>query len=302
MRHPEKFGKLERESEEIRELNSLNEYRRNFVDDRKKYTQQLRATLKEYYPQAIDLVSRLDSPVFLDLLMKWSTFEKIQKEDKQKIRKFFYKHNLRSETNLQKKFELIDSSISLSTDQAIVKPHVMKIKAIVAILRNLNKAIEKFDEKIKMIFENHEDSHIFNSFSGAGETMAPRLLAAFGTKRENFESALEVSTVVAVAPVEESSGKQTWIHWRWAASTFLRQTFVEFAGLSVQFCPWAKVYYDGMKEKGKSRNAILRALAFKWIRIIFACWQKREKYDEETYIKALIKSGSWVGKRLKEGC
>jgi len=36
----------------------------------------------------------------------------------------------------------------------------------------------------------------------------------------------------------------------------------------------------------------VRALAFKWIRIVFRCWQDRVAYDETRYLAALVKRGS----------
>jgi hypothetical protein len=42
-----------------------------------------------------------------------------------------------------------------------------------------------------------------------------------------------------------------------------------------------------MKAKGKRHQVILRALAFKWIRILWKCWQTRTPYDEARYVKQL---------------
>jgi hypothetical protein len=39
-------------------------------------------------------------------------------------------------------------------------------------------------------------------------------------------------------------------------------------------------------------QAALRALAFKWIRIVYRCWQTRTSYDEATYLSALKRRGS----------
>ena len=39
-------------------------------------------------------------------------------------------------------------------------------------------------------------------------------------------------------------------------------------------------------------QAALRALAFKWLRILYRCWQTRTPYDESTYLNALKKRGS----------
>jgi hypothetical protein len=89
--------------------------------------------------------------------------------------------------------------------------------------------------------------------------------------------------------VREKSGRQVWIHWRWHAPKFLRQTFVEWAGQTVVHSPWAKAYYLQQKRAGKHHQAILRSLAFKWIRIVWRCWQTRTAYDETRYLEALTR-------------
>jgi hypothetical protein len=43
-----------------------------------------------------------------------------------------------------------------------------------------------------------------------------------------------------------------------------------------------------MIKKGKKHAAIIRSLAFKWIRVLWTCWQKRQPYDEARYLKQLI--------------
>jgi hypothetical protein len=49
------------------------------------------------------------------------------------------------------------------------------------------------------------------------------------------------------------------------------------------------------------RQAAVRALAFKWIRILYRCWQTRTLYDETTYLNALRKRGSPLLKNLDFG-
>ena len=82
------------------------------------------------------------------------------------------------------------------------------------------------------------------------------------------------------------------MHWRYRAPTFLRQTFVEWAGETVPRSFWAKAYYEQQRAKGLSRQATLRSLALKWIRIHFRFWQDRTPYDEAAYLLALQRSGS----------
>ncbi len=62
-----------------------------------------------------------------------------------------------------------------------------------------------------------------------------------------------------------------WIRWRYFCPKFFRQSFVEYAGQSIQHSFWAKAYYSRQRLRGKERQAAVRALAFKWIRIIWKC-------------------------------
>jgi transposase len=138
----------------------------------------------------------------------------------------------------------------------------------------------------------HPDFFIFDSLPGAGAVMAPRLLAAFGSQRERYSSAGEVQTYTGIAPVMEKSGKKKWVHFRWACPKFLRQSFHEWAGHSIAQSVWARSYYQQLRNRGKGHHAAVRALAFKWIRILFRCWKDRVAYDEDKYITALAQRGS----------
>ena len=92
------------------------------------------------------------------------------------------------------------------------------------------------------------------------------------------------SPITGIAPVLANSGKHCWAHWRWACPKFLRQTFHEWAAHSIGSSAWAKAYYEQQRAKGKPRNTVVRALAFKWIRILFRCWKDRKPYREDFYL------------------
>ena len=56
---------------------------------------------------------------------------------------------------------------------------------------------------------------------------------------------------------------------------------------SLASCAWAKDYYEQQRAKGKPGNTVVRALAYKWIRILFRCWQDRTPYCEASYLQTL---------------
>jgi hypothetical protein len=78
---------------------------------------------------------------------------------------------------------------------------------------------------------------------GAGDALVPRLIVAFGTQRDRYQSAYEMQCYSGIAPVMEASGNSQWVHFRFICPKFLRQTFHEFAGCSIQQSEWARAYY-----------------------------------------------------------
>jgi len=101
-----------------------------------------------------------------------------------------------------------------------------------------------------------------------------------------------------IAPVIERSGKTCFVHRRFACPKFLRQSFHEYAGQSIRWSPWARAYYQQQRQRGQKHHAAVRSLAFRWIRIIFICWQTRQPYSEEFYQRALRRRGSALANLL----
>ena len=66
----------------------------------------------------------------------------------------------------------------------------------------------------------------------------------------------------------------------------------------MRFSFWARAFYKTQREKGKTHQMAIRALAYKWIRILWRCWQDRKPYDEAKYLMALKKQGSPLVKEL----
>lgn len=287
------------DDESTRALRRLVQSRRTMVDMRTRHTQRLRAALKEYFPQALFWAGQdLASDLACDFLLKWPTLASAKRARPKTIRKFFYAHNCRSADLIERRIREIENAVPLTTDPAIIETSVLVVQTLAQQIKTLNPSIARFDQEIAERFAAHEDASIFQSLPGSGPALAPRLLAAFGTNRDRFENAEDVQTTSGIAPVTERSGKSLFVHWRWQAPTFLRQTFHEFAKYSIRSCAWARAYYELQLERGKDKPAAVRALAFKWIRVIWRCWMDRTHYDDTRYVQCLVKRGSPVADRL----
>jgi transposase len=298
-KHPDRLRLWKPADTETRKLARLTEDRREAVDLRTRLSQELRAELKGYFPQALEWTgSDLYSQLATDFLLRWGTLEAVQREDPGTLRKFYYGHNCRRGDLIKKRLEEIRAARPLTTDRAIIETSVLKVQLLVRQLQALAPSIARYDELIEQLFAAHADADLFSGLPGSGPALGPRLLVAFGTDRQRYEDAQEIQEYSGIAPVTERSGKSLRVHWRWSAPTFLRQTFHEHARLSIQRSEWARAYYELKREKGQDHHAAIRALAFKWIRILYRCWKDRTPYDEARYIRSLHERGSPLAKRL----
>lgn len=281
------------DNEHTRTIAFLVEGRRKTINDRTRMTNRLRATLKMYYPQAIDLAGvSLFKTMALDFLRQWPQLCDIQRAKKKTIQTFYSTHNSRSTKRLKERLELISSALPITADQAVIKSCLLQVELLIGQIALLNDAIEKFDTELKTLYDAHPDKEIFESFPGAGDALGPRLLSAWGADRSRHDSANSMQNYSGIAPITKASGKSKVVIRRVASPKFLQQTFHEFANCSRRSSAWAQAYYEMVRKHGKSHHMALRSLAFKWIRIMFHCWQNRLRYDETKYIQALKRSNS----------
>ena len=282
---------------QTRTLQLLTEGRRKLVEDMTARTNQLTSVLKTYYPQALEWAGNLGSEQACAFFEKWPTLVELQKSRPFRIREFYEKYGRPSREALNERVDQIQKAQPLTLDGAVVMAGVMMVQALVAQIRPLRLAIEKYDHEIERLFQQHPDRVVFESFPGAGKVLAPRLLAAFGADRDRFQTALEVQEFSGIAPVTERSGKAIWVHRRLACPKFMLQTFHEFANCAWRFCAWSKLYYQQQRARGNDHHAAVRALAYKWIRIMFRCWKDRTPYDS-LYVKSLTKRRASLGQQL----
>jgi len=284
-----------------RKLTLQCEHRRKAVNFRVKLTNQLRSALKAYYPLACEVCGdKLNSPMALRFLAKWPTLEALQKARPATLKQFYYRLNSRYPKVIEERLEKIATAEPLTTDEAIVESYAMQVLMLVDQIEAVQKHIARYDKAIDALFAEHPDRDIFASFPGTGKVFGPRLLAAFGTDRGKFADAQGMQTMSGIAPVIEASGKKHWTHRRWACVRFARQSFHEWAAESIRHSIWARACYAAARDRGLGHHAAVRHLAFKWIRILFRCWQENKPYDEVAYLTTLKKRGSPLWETIKE--
>ncbi len=300
-RHPERFEPLKPQSVTMRKLIGLVEQRRKFAADQGRVVNRLGHALKQYYPQVLEWFSEHNTVVVCDFLTQWPTLTEVKRARRTRLERFFKDHNVRFGQVIEERITAIKAAMPLTLDPAVIEPHRLQIEILIEQLRVTIMALKRFDDEIAATVQQLPDYELlFRPLPGAGHILAPRLLAAFGEDRERYRHADELQMYAGIAPVTERSGKKSWVRWRWQCPTFIRQTFVEWAAQTINKSAWAGAYYRQQRAKGCTYQVAVRALAFKWIRILYRCWQDRTPYDESKYLEALRRKGSPLLKYLAE--
>lgn len=285
--HHDRLRVWQPEDELTRQLRLLVEHRRETVADRTRLTNRLGALLKSYFPQALEWAGELRDPAACEFLGTWPSLEAWQAAGRATQRKFYRRHRRLPAEALEKLLDAIAQAPPLTRDRALVEASVLMTQTLVEQLRAIHTALARLEAALEKLFDQHPDQGLFRRLPGAGDALAPRLAAAFGTDRQRYESAEEIQQFSGIAPITEASGKQRWVHWRMACPKFLRQTFHEFADASRKKSLWAQAYYQQRRQQGASHHGAVRALAYQWIRILYRCWQSHTPYEEAVYLAAL---------------
>lgn len=275
-----------------RQLQYLVEHRRRLVADRTRISNRLTALLKGYFPQVLGWFPDLRTQLVADFLLRWPTLQEVKRARKSTLETFFREHNSSRKDVIQRRIESIKASLELTTDLAVIQSSRLMAQALASQMKTTLEAIKGFDQEIEALCRSHQDYEIFASLPGAGPVYASRMVAAFGTDRERFATADELARLSGIAPVMERSGQRVWVRWRYFCPKFMRQSFHEYAGESIKHSFWAKAYYESQRARGKAHAVAVRALAYKWIRIIYRCWKTKSRYNEATYLESLRKRNS----------
>ena len=290
--HAAKLRPLQVQDDVTVQLAGLVEVRRDLVDRRTQVLNQLTSLLRTYYPQALELVGALDSELALDFLERWPDLLRLKAAQPAAVKRFYHAHHLRRPELLEERLAFIKSAVALTTQDARVSVAVLHLRCLLDQVRAFQKHLALLAAEIKTVFAAHPQAALFRDLPGAGPALAPRLCVAFGTLPELYPDPASLQKAAGLAPVREKSGQSLWTHWRWRAPAFLRQSFIEWSGQTVVHSIWARAYYQHRKAKGQEHHVILRALAFKWVRVLWKCWQSGVAYDEARYLQQLARRKS----------
>jgi transposase len=153
------------------------------IEQRTALVNQLQEALHEYYPTALKVFEDWTMPSAWAFVIKFPTPQRLVSAGKRQWEKFLHAHKLYRPQTAALRMELFAGA-----DQFVnPNPAVTRAKSFLGValarqLRLLEDQLAEYREQIAKLFNDHPDHDIFGSLPGAGEKLAPRLLAECGDK------------------------------------------------------------------------------------------------------------------------
>lgn len=127
---------------------------------------------------------------------------------------------------------------------------------------------------------------IYLSFPGLGDVLAARVAGEIGDHIEQFDTPNALQCYGGTAPVTRRSGRSEYVvARRLAHNRYLGAAVHQWAFCSLRTSVWAREFYDARIAKGKSHHSALRALANRWLELLWHCLTRGVTYDENVHIR-----------------
>jgi transposase len=244
----------------------------------------LRAVLLRYYPGALEVFASWPSQIGLELIRSYPTPQDAQVLTVAQFRAFARQHRYPKPGRIPGCYARLQAPRpqAVSTIVTILKDEAVLLATL---LLSTMRAKKETLQELKRLFSEHRDAPIFDSLPGAGDFLAPALLAKFGDDRHRFPSPTSVQALAGTCPVTDTSGKRRIIKFRRACDREFRYIAQQWAMASLKHSVWANAYFQTVRSRCRYASQAYRCLANRWLAILWKLWQSGETYDEAYHLK-----------------
>ncbi len=249
---------------------------------RQRQVNQLRNTLREFYPGALVAFEDLDSADALAILERAPTPSQGRGLARAKIVSALRRGG--RERNLETKGAEIQNRLRLPQLEApplVAQAYGRSVSASVAVIQQLNLQIAALEKELAANFEMHPDAEIYLSLPGLGRVLGARALAEFGDDRTRFAHPKARKNYAGTAPITKASGTRKVVLARVARNRRLADTCYQWAFSALSTSVGARHRYDVLRGRGQTHHQALRALGNRLVGILHGCLVNRKIYDED---------------------
>ena len=271
------------DSELVEAVKVLARAHQSLVWSRQRHVNQLRSTLREFYPAAlVALGTDLAGRDAVALLERAPTPERGRLLSLSKIRAALERGG--RERNLDARSTAIQAALrtpQLQPPQRLAKAYGSSVRATVRVIAQINTEIAELEGELAESFEEHPDAEILRSLPGLGVVLGARVLGEFGDDRTRYQDARARRCYAGTAPITKASGTRYVVLARMARNRRLADALYLWAFASLTRSPGARACYDAHRARGNTHHQALRALGNRLVGILHGCLNHRTYYAED---------------------
>jgi transposase len=255
----------------------------NLIWSRQRQLNQLRSTLREFYPGALAaLRDDLGGADAIALLGQAPTPFRGRSISQAKIVSALRKAG--RQRYLEQKAAEIQAHLrapQLETPPALAQAYGHSVSALVLVIKQLNLQLQELEHELNASFEMHPDAEIYLSQAGLGNVLGARVFGEFGDDRTRYSDAKARKNYAGSSPITKASGTKKVVLKRFANNHRLADACHLWAFCALNSSPGARRYYEQRRARGNTHHQALRALANRLVGILHGCLKHRQLYREE---------------------
>jgi transposase len=287
-RDHDQLPRIAPDSDAIRALKTLLRDRESFVRDQTRLTNRLTASLRQYYPEALGFFEDVAGKTALDFIAAFPDFAAASLLSRQEVKRFLMEHHCHRETQLERILTVLGSNPT-PVPAVVVRTKRQQALAIIQQLRTVQTAVASYDAEIERLGKESDEVKRFRSMPGGGPIIGAGLSTLFGDDRTRFNSAMAVQSLAGTAPKTIQSGQFRTACFRYGCNRFYRMLLQQMALGALRSSVWAKQYYRGKRQEGKTHQHSLRCLANLLLKIAYAIWRDRTEYSEDRHLAQITR-------------
>lgn len=230
------------------------------------------------------LFGKLPAQINLQFLMVYPSAEEAQSLTRSEIDAFCREHVYRRTDLISRRYaHLMDPAPEANPIAVAAYRDQIRILAEL-LLPQVRRRREALSD-LGQLFAQHPDAYIFESLPGAGDLLAPALLAKFSDHRDRFPTPASVQALAGTCPVTKKSGKRKVVVFRQGCNREFRRIVQQFARFSTRQSGWALAYWRAVRQGCRSDSDAYRRLANRWLAIIWKMRQDGKAYDESYHLQ-----------------
>jgi transposase len=259
----------------------------SMIHQRQTQLNELRSTLRQYYPALLRAFPDLASPSSRDCSDVMAVIERAptpaQGRTLSQLQIASALRKAGRQRDIDRRAEQIREELRmphLTAPPVVTNAYGNAARATARVIVSMTEQINELSQELNSRFEEHPDAKIIRSLPGLGPVLGARVLGEFGDAPNRYTDAKARKNYATTSPVTRASGKLRLVNARHGGNRHLGTSCLRWAFSAAHSSPGARRYYDALRHRDKTHAQATRSVANRMVGILHGCLSKGVLYDE----------------------